>query len=44
MSAAVRGSWLDEEVFGQCKNNDSMLLAEEHWTSLSVKESFHCLG
>lgn len=42
-SATVSSSWLDKEVFGGCRWNDSMLLAGEHWTSLSLK-IFHCLG
>lgn len=42
VSATVSSSWLDKEVFGWCRRNDSMLLAGEHWTLLSLK-ILHCL-
>lgn len=41
---SCQGLMVGKEILGQCKSNDSMLLAEEHRTSLSLKESFHCLG
>lgn len=44
LSAALRGSWLDDKVFGQHGSNNGMLLVEEPWTLLSLKERFHCLG